>query len=258
MNDQATTSTESVDETNVAHSNTNGRILSPSSNSTSENIPPVAPASLPSNASNVDGPTLTNSTATQTETTPTTPIRPSSFDDLLSDASEDTLHEIFKAPVHIHELYPSTIEMLATVTPTQRRNIFGERLYPKVAARNSTLAPKITGMFLELSDVQILYLLDRPDTLTQRVREAEDVLREHEQWIAAVNAQSELEDSEAVQAAMCAASNGGSSATPLNGEINSTCICNEDENMNLSEYPLLRGAQVLIQSVLGWWRTQNQ
>ncbi len=92
---------------------------------------------------------------------------------------------------HIQHLEPLTIDMLTAATPTERKYMLGMRLYPRVAAQNSTLAMKITGMLLELDDQDVLYLFDTPDALTERVHEAEDVLREHAKSIAKQKANGE-------------------------------------------------------------------
>ena len=101
---------------------------------------------------------------------------------------------------HIQHLEPLTIDMLTAATPAQRKDMLGVRLYPYVAARNSTLATKITGMLLELDDPDVLHLLDTPDALTERIQEAEDVLREYAKSIAKQKAKSEgAKDAHAVQ-----------------------------------------------------------
>lgn len=79
---------------------------------------------------------------------------------------------------------PLTVEMLTEATPLQRKDMLGVRLYPRVAAQNSDLATKITGMLLELDDPDVLHLLDTPNALTERVQEAERVLRKHAELIA--------------------------------------------------------------------------
>ena len=56
----------------------------------------------------------------------------------------------------------------------------GERLYPHVAAHVAShrgqLAPRITGMLLELSIAQIMLLLASQDSLRQRIDEAVDLI----------------------------------------------------------------------------------
>ncbi|XP_055998190.1 E3 ubiquitin-protein ligase UBR5-like isoform X2 [Ostrea edulis] len=64
-------------------------------------------------------------------------------------------------------------------TVSQYRRQLGERLYPKVRALQPSLAPKITGMLLELSPAQLLLMLTSDETLRQRVDEAVDIIMSH-------------------------------------------------------------------------------
>lgn len=64
-------------------------------------------------------------------------------------------------------------------TVSQYRRQLGERLYPKVRALQPSLAPKITGMLLELSPAQLLLMLTSEETLRQRVDEAVDIIMSH-------------------------------------------------------------------------------
>nr|KAG5701108.1 hypothetical protein BaRGS_002584 [Batillaria attramentaria] len=62
---------------------------------------------------------------------------------------------------------------------SQHRRQLGERLYPKVRNLQPSLAPKITGMLLELSPAQLLLLLASEESLRQRVDEAVDIIMSH-------------------------------------------------------------------------------
>ncbi|XP_053381871.1 E3 ubiquitin-protein ligase UBR5-like [Mercenaria mercenaria] len=64
-------------------------------------------------------------------------------------------------------------------TMTQYRRQLGERLFPRVRALQPALAPKITGMLLELSPAQLLVMLTSEETLRQRVDEAVDICMSH-------------------------------------------------------------------------------
>ncbi|KAH3897177.1 hypothetical protein DPMN_021362, partial [Dreissena polymorpha] len=64
-------------------------------------------------------------------------------------------------------------------TMTQYRRQLGERLYPRVRNLQPSLAPKITGMLLELSPAQLIVMLTSEETLRQRVDEAVDICMAH-------------------------------------------------------------------------------
>lgn len=74
---------------------------------------------------------------------------------------------------------PLTIEMLTNATPSQQKQMLGERLYPLIAEMQPRLSGKITGMLLDMENTEILHLLESPEALTERVDEAVAVLREH-------------------------------------------------------------------------------
>ncbi|ESO86003.1 hypothetical protein LOTGIDRAFT_129991 [Lottia gigantea] len=61
-------------------------------------------------------------------------------------------------------------------TESSDRWQIGEQLYPKVRNLQPTMAPKITGMLLELSPPQLLLLLTSEELLRQRVDEAVDII----------------------------------------------------------------------------------
>ncbi|KAF7818707.1 polyadenylate-binding protein 7-like [Senna tora] len=67
--------------------------------------------------------------------------------------------------------------MLAAATPEQQKQILGERLYPLVHKLKPSLAAKITGMLLEMDNGELLLLLESPDSLTAKVEEAVQVLK---------------------------------------------------------------------------------
>lgn len=76
-------------------------------------------------------------------------------------------------------LEPLTAAMLASAVPAQQKQMIGERLFPLVHVRDPALAPKITGMLLEMDNGELLHLLESPDALNAKVSEAVDVLRQH-------------------------------------------------------------------------------
>ena len=70
-----------------------------------------------------------------------------------------------------------TAAALAGASPEQQKNMIGERLYPLVAATEPQLAGKVTGMLLDGMDTgELLHLLESPEDLQSKIREAMDVL----------------------------------------------------------------------------------
>ena len=80
---------------------------------------------------------------------------------------------------------PLTAAALAAATPEQQKVMLGERLYPLIHARQPESASKITGMLLEIDKAELLHLIEAPEALDAKVNEALDVLRKHQQQVAA-------------------------------------------------------------------------
>ena len=76
-------------------------------------------------------------------------------------------------------LEPLTADKLAAASAEDQKNLLGERLYPKIFDLQPERAGKITGMLLEMENTELLNLLESPDQLTQKVKEAVNVLNEH-------------------------------------------------------------------------------
>jgi polyadenylate-binding protein len=69
---------------------------------------------------------------------------------------------------------------LASAAPAQRKNIIGEQLYAQIQRQQPALAGKITGMLLEgMDEAELIFLIETPDELMNRIREAIDVLEQH-------------------------------------------------------------------------------
>ncbi|KAG0047563.1 Protein phosphatase PP2A regulatory subunit B, partial [Gryganskiella cystojenkinii] len=73
-----------------------------------------------------------------------------------------------------------TAAALAAADPDQQKQMVGEHLYPKIAARQPDYAGKITGMLLEMDNGELLHLLEDNEALDAKVEEAVSVLRAHE------------------------------------------------------------------------------
>lgn len=74
---------------------------------------------------------------------------------------------------------PDLVTKLAHAPEGERKNILGEELYPLVQKLQPELAPKITGMFLELEDSEVLLLIADEKALQEKVDEALTVLKDY-------------------------------------------------------------------------------
>lgn len=69
--------------------------------------------------------------------------------------------------------------ILASAPADQHRNILGERLYNYIVRGNPSVAPKITGMLLEMDNSEIVNMLENPIILDAKIAEAKEVLQQH-------------------------------------------------------------------------------
>jgi len=82
---------------------------------------------------------------------------------------------------------------LANASPTDQKQMIGEKLFPLVQDYQPHLAGKITGMLLEIDNSELLHMLDHPGLLKDKVEEAVQVLTAHQAKEAAAKAQAGLE-----------------------------------------------------------------
>ncbi|KAK1800676.1 hypothetical protein P4O66_005882 [Electrophorus voltai] len=82
------------------------------------------------------------------------------------------------AAVHVQGQEPLSASMLAAAPPQEQKQILGERLFPLIQNMQPTLAGKITGMFLELDNSELLHMLESPESLHPKVDEAVAVLQD--------------------------------------------------------------------------------
>lgn len=61
---------------------------------------------------------------------------------------------------------------LANAPPAQQKQILGEMIFPKIQAINAELAGKITGMLLEMENVELINLIEDDSALKAKVDEA--------------------------------------------------------------------------------------
>ena len=69
---------------------------------------------------------------------------------------------------------------MAEATPSEQKQMIGERLFPKVQDHQPTMAGKITGMLLEIDNSELLHMLEQPNVLKAKVVEAVQVLQAHQ------------------------------------------------------------------------------
>ena len=76
---------------------------------------------------------------------------------------------------------PLTVSMLFEAPTAERKEILGERLYILIKATyaDPELIGKITGMLLEMDDIDLLHMTKHQDILKSKVQEAVKVLEEH-------------------------------------------------------------------------------
>ena len=82
--------------------------------------------------------------------------------------------------VHIQSQEPLTASVLASAPPQEQKQMLGERLFPLIQATHPTFAGKITGMLLEIDNLELLHMLKSPESLRSKVDEAIAVLQAHQ------------------------------------------------------------------------------
>eukprot|EP00796_Vickermania_ingenoplastis_P006117 gene6117-4399_t len=85
-----------------------------------------------------------------------------------------------KAPMPPMVAPPQSLAaILASAPLEQHRNILGERLYNYIVRSNPSIAPKITGMLLEMDNSEVVQMLENPVLLDSKIAEAKEVLQQH-------------------------------------------------------------------------------
>lgn len=79
---------------------------------------------------------------------------------------------------------PITASVLAAQPAADQKQMLGERLYPIIQVAQPELAGKITGMLLEMDNVEILHMIEDAACLTSKVNEAVAVLQAHQAKLA--------------------------------------------------------------------------
>ncbi|EPZ31985.1 polyadenylate binding protein [Rozella allomycis CSF55] len=72
-----------------------------------------------------------------------------------------------------------TLANLAAAPPAEQKKRLGDRLFPLIHAKEPELAPKITGILLEMDIAELLHLLESPEALNLKISEIAPAIREH-------------------------------------------------------------------------------
>uniref|UniRef100_A0A8C7FJV4 Polyadenylate-binding protein n=1 Tax=Oncorhynchus kisutch TaxID=8019 RepID=A0A8C7FJV4_ONCKI len=80
--------------------------------------------------------------------------------------------QIMEPAVHVRGQEPLTASMLAAAPLMEQKQLLGERLYPLIHGFHPNLAGKITGMLLEIDNSELLHMLESPESLHSKVRQA--------------------------------------------------------------------------------------
>eukprot|EP00033_Pygsuia_biforma_P000106 GCRY01000133.1.p2 GENE.GCRY01000133.1~~GCRY01000133.1.p2 ORF type:complete len:403 (+),score=152.36 GCRY01000133.1:702-1910(+) len=70
---------------------------------------------------------------------------------------------------------------LSNLDPAAQKQYIGERIFPLVHSINAEVAGKVTGMLLELDNGELIALLEDPTALTEKINEAIQVLKDHQE-----------------------------------------------------------------------------
>jgi len=76
---------------------------------------------------------------------------------------------------------PITIKALASAPEEQRKQMLGERLFPRIFSQQPGLAGKITGMLLEMDNGELINLLESEQALNDKIHEALTVLQQSQE-----------------------------------------------------------------------------
>lgn len=78
------------------------------------------------------------------------------------------------------QVEPLDLRALASASPTDQKQMLGEKLFTLIQNSYPELAGKITGMLLEIENAELLHMLESKEALAAKVEEAVSVLRAHQ------------------------------------------------------------------------------
>ncbi|XP_036040214.1 polyadenylate-binding protein 1-like [Onychomys torridus] len=90
-------------------------------------------------------------------------------------------HGVQESAVYVPGHQPLTVSMLAAAPLQEQKQIIGERLYSLIHDTCAPLTAKITGMLLEMDNLELLFLLESPESLHAKIEEALAVLQVHQE-----------------------------------------------------------------------------
>nr|XP_021491999.1 polyadenylate-binding protein 1-like [Meriones unguiculatus] len=92
-----------------------------------------------------------------------------------------SVHGVQESAVYVPGHQPLTVSMLAAVPLHEQKQMIGERLYSLIHNACAPLTGKITGMLLEMDNLELLLLLESPESLHAKIEEAVAVLQAHKE-----------------------------------------------------------------------------
>ncbi|XP_028625567.1 polyadenylate-binding protein 1-like [Grammomys surdaster] len=90
-------------------------------------------------------------------------------------------HGVQESAVYVPGHQPLTVSMLAAAPLHEQKQMIGERLYSLIHDACASLTGKITGMLLEMDNLELLLLLESPESLHAKIEEAVAVLQAHQE-----------------------------------------------------------------------------
>ncbi|CAF1218815.1 unnamed protein product [Rotaria sordida] len=93
----------------------------------------------------------------------------------------------FSDSIVVAEQEPLTLAALANATPLEQKQMLGERLFPLIQQIQLQLVGKITGMLLEIDNIELLHMLESTELLKAKFEEAIGILQTYQAKQAATN-----------------------------------------------------------------------